>query len=565
MMKRILHTILILIFFCTQVRAQIPTLTWAKNIGSVGSDWSQSLTLDVSGNICSTGIFQGNVDFDPGPGTYTLGSLGSYDTYISKLDANGNFIWARSVGGNSGTIYGLSIDTDVLGNIYLSGGFTGTVDLDPGPASFTAASLGLYDIFILKLDVNGNFLWAKQIGSSNQDMGLSIAIDGAGNVCVSGYYYGLADFDPGAATYNLPCTGAQDLYILKLDTGGNFMWVATMGGTGSDVNDAHALTIDGKDNIYATGYFVGTIDFDPGPGTYTLSSTSKQLYVLRLGPSGNFKWVKAASTPTTSGASNMGLAINVDVSGNVLTTGLFGPGVDFDPGPGVNSLGTGGMFVWKLDSLGNFAWAKEFTGTLSHEPYSITTDVTGNVYFSGYFTGTNDFDPGPGTYSYTSSGNKDMFIVKLDVLGNLTWALPFGASSFDAAYDVVTDVSNNLYVTGYFSSVVDFDPGPGTFTMTAGSSNIFVMKLAQSPLMINEITDQGLISIYPNPAAETINICSRSKINSVKVFSVDGKVVLEKVVKDVSAVINISELKAGIYFVEVNAQGESHRTKVVKE
>ena len=175
--------------------------------------------------------------------------------------------------------------------------------------------------------------------------------------------------------------------------------------------------------------------------------------------------------------------ISVDGSGNVYTTGYFGVTLDFDPGSGTVNLTPNGyrdVFIQKLDSSGNFVWAKSFGGTGFDSGNSISIDGSGNVYTTGYFEGTVDFDSGSGTLNLTSNGNRDVFIQKLTSSGNLVWAKSFGGSSTDFATSISLDGSGNVYTAGSFRSIVDFDPDSGTNNLVAGSfiDAYFIQKLA---------------------------------------------------------------------------------------
>ncbi|MBL4753319.1 MAG: SBBP repeat-containing protein, partial [Flavobacteriales bacterium] len=130
-----------------------------------------------------TGFYDGTVDFDPGPSTFTMTTNGSSgDVFIQKLDANGNFIWAKSMGGTSAKL-SRSITTDASGNVYITGYFeSSVVDFDPGPGTFNLSSNGLKDVFIQKLDALGNFVWAKSMGGTSNDLSYSITTDASGNV-----------------------------------------------------------------------------------------------------------------------------------------------------------------------------------------------------------------------------------------------------------------------------------------------------------------------------------------------------------------------------------------------
>ena len=139
-----------LVFFSLFTFAQQPTFEWAKQMGGTSDDYGRSIAIDASGNVYSTGSFQGTTDFDPGAGVFNLTSAGVEDIYIQKLDANGNFIWAKQMGGSGGD-FGLSIDIDGSGNVYSTGKFEGTVDFDPGAGVFNFTSAGSSDIYTQKL------------------------------------------------------------------------------------------------------------------------------------------------------------------------------------------------------------------------------------------------------------------------------------------------------------------------------------------------------------------------------------------------------------------------------
>ena len=463
--------------FFSFLNAQNVNLVWAKNMGSASFDQGSSVAVDASGNVYTTGYFQGTADFDPGPGTYNLTSAGLEDIFISKLDASGNFVWAKSIGGASYD-NGYSIAIDASGNVYTTGYYYDTVDFDPGAGTYNLTSPHVKDIFVSKLDASGNFVWAKNMGGDSDAVGYSIAVDISGNVYTTGHFQGTADFDPGAGTYNLTSTGQKDIFVSKLDASGNFVWAKDLGGSSNE--NGHSVTVDASGNVYTTGYFQGTADFDPGAGTYNLTSAGgDDIFVSKLDASGNFVWAK-----------NMGGAfyddawsVAVDASGNVYTTGYFRDIADFDPGPGTYNLTSAGqkdIFVSKLDASGNFVWAKNMGGVSSDVGYSIAVDASGNVYTTGGFWGTADFDPGAATYNLTSSVQDDIFVSKLDASGNFVWAKNMADSSDAVGYSIALDASGNVYTTGAFNGTSDFDPGPGTYNLTsAGSYDIFVVKLNQ--------------------------------------------------------------------------------------
>jgi hypothetical protein len=139
-----------------------------------------------------------------------------------------NLNWVKGIG-STGLDQGRTVASDAAGNMYLTGNFSATVDFDPGAGIFNLTAFGQYDGFVLKLDPLGNFMWAKQFGGVNEEFSENIAVDNTGNVIIGGHYIGTADFNPGPSTFNLTSNGSEDIFILKLDPSGSFLWAKSIG------------------------------------------------------------------------------------------------------------------------------------------------------------------------------------------------------------------------------------------------------------------------------------------------------------------------------------------------
>ncbi|HYV93475.1 MAG TPA: SBBP repeat-containing protein [Chitinophagales bacterium] len=522
--KRYFSIILLSLFFSVyeKANAQAPDWLWAKAMGGIDYDYGYSTALDPagSGDVYTTGRFAGTVDFDPGAGVFNLTSPGGYDIFISKLDASGNFIWAKAMGG-TGECSGNSIAIDPAGNgdVYITGYFYGAVDFNPDSSgNFNLTSAGQYDIFISKLDSSGNFVWAKRIGGTSYDHPNSIALDpaGSGDVYTTGSFAGTVDFDPDSSgTFNLTSSGSYDIFISKLNDSGNFIWAKAMGGTGEGFGHFIVLDPAGSEDVYTTGSFQGTVDFDPdSSGSFNLTSAGQDdIFISKLDSSGNFVWAKAMGATSY----DAGQSIAVDVSGNVYTTGSFAGTVDFDPDSSGNfnltSAGAFDIFISKFDTSGNLVWAKAMGGTDTEKGWSIAIDPagSGDVYTTGYFSGTADFDPdSSGNFNLTFAGHDDIFISKLDSSGNFVWAKAIGGTSYDYAQSIVLDALGNVYMTGYFSSAsISF--GSTTLTNANNSGNyadIFVAKLdTELATGYNEMEnlDKSMF-LFPNPASDKITL-----------------------------------------------------------
>jgi hypothetical protein len=564
--KILLSTLFASFLLVTNLSAQQPKLEWAKQMGGTDSETGLSITTDASSNIYITGYFGGTVDFDPGSGTMNLISNGGRDIFIQKLDANGNLLWVKQMGG-SGTDEGRSVAADASGNVFTTGGFAGTVDFDPGSGTTKLTANGKYDIFVQKLDASGNFLWAKQMGGTEYERGVSNTTDASGNVYTTGYFGGTVDFDPGTGTADLTSNGLEDIFIQKLDTNGNLLWVKQIGGPGND--GIEKITTDASGNVYTTGAFGDTVDFDPGTGTKNLTSHGfNDFFIQKLDSDGNFIWVQQIGGT----GNDFGRSITTDINGNIYTIGLFSDTVDFDPGTGTSNLisnGMGDIFIQKLDAAGNFIWAKQMGGTANEYAISITTDANGNVYTAGYFGGTVDFDPGAGTLIFNSN-NYDIFIQKLDAAGNLIWAKQMGGTGFDYGYAITTDDNDNVYTTGWFQGTADFDSGSGTAILTSnGLDDTFILKLSQSATVgITENTFSENIQVYPNPTTGNFSIKFKTvqKDLSVRIMSISGQTIETRIFQDTDFVQLKLDQPKGLYLLEITKDfGNKVVFKIIKE
>jgi hypothetical protein len=540
-----------------------PNLAWAKSAGGSGDDFVYSVKVDNAGNVYSTGYFYNTVDFDPGAGISNLTQEGNGDIFVLKLDASGNFVWARSMGGSLPD-RGVDISVDNAGNVYTVGFFNDTTDFDPGVGTFNLTSAGQRDIFISKLDASGNFVWAGSIGGTNNDYANSIELDASGNLHITGGFNGMADFDPGVGSFNLTPVGNTDIFVLKLDAAGSFIWAKGMGST--TVDFANSIALDASGNVITTGRFSGTGDFDPGAGVSNLSTTGgDDVFVSKLNSNGDFVWAKNFGSLS---ASDEAYSVAIDNNGNIYTTGEFGATADFDPGAGtfnISSVSAGiDVFISKLDSSGNFVWAKSIGGPGLEAGNSIAVDASGNVYTSGSFTDSADFDPGVGIVELVSAGSSEVFISILDPSGNYIWADKIGSVSIDNGFSIATDASDNIYCAGQFNSTVDFDPGPAIFNLTASPNDFFIMKLGS--FSVGTITyDEESMVIYPNPGSGMFNLssslipCSNAKLYLMNLM---GKVMYSGTLNSQNQQLDFSDMPSGNYYLLVR-NGEKQLIKPV--
>ena len=514
-------------------------LVWAKKIGSTGSESANDIVTDASGNIYITGEYSGTVDFDPNAGIVNLtSSSSSRDVFIAKYDANGNILWAKSMGGANVDI-GQELALDASNNLYVAGTYSGTVDFDPSASTRTLTVFGgSGDLFVGKYDSNGNYLWAWGLGGNGSETATGIKYNSTNNfVYLTGTFTGTnTSITPNYAGGTFNSAGGSDCFITRLDasTGTGSLTRGVFGGTGfENTND---LEIDSNGNIFIAGDFGSTIDVNIFAGVNNLAPTGfTDGFILKYNTALTLSYAKQFDHPNNTGSvySN---SLKLDGINNIYIGGYLNDVTDFDPDAVTTFTYTTpdwydyDCFVAKLDPNGNFVWAKKWGGTdfsaMSEEVTSITLDPSGNIYTCGTFGGSTgaacDFNPDAGTNNVIAvTGGVDAFIHKLGctlpstvtTTSNVT-PICIGTSTTKTISISSTIESGVTYSWGFLGSAgVSFSPNTGTNTSisyTATSSFSIVVTATNAcgttTTMVQSITPYALPSLtittdYPSVCA----------------------------------------------------------------
>ncbi len=441
---------------------------WSQGFGDVDDEGGYDIAVDSAGNVLVTGFFEGPVDFGGG----SITSAGSFDIFVAKFDSAGTHVWSQGFGG-VGLDNGFAIGTDGAGNVLVTGDFSGTVDFGGGPIT----SAGAGDIFIAKFDAAGSHLWSQGFGgtSSLGDFGSGIAVDGAGNVVVTGSFRGTVDFGGGPIT----TAGSGDIFVAKFDSAGTHIWSQGFGDVQYDFGGG--IAVDGAGNVLVTGTFRDTVDF--GGGLIT-SAGLNDIFVAKFDAGGAHLW----SQRFGESGGDSGLGIAADGTGNVLVTGAFRGTVDFGGGP-LTSTGVSDIFVAKFDPGGAHLWSQGFGESQNDWSRGIAADRTGNVLLTGSFQGTVDFGGGP----ITSEPTSDIFVAKFDPAGGHLWSQGFGGNFVDRGSGIAVDAAGDVHVTGQFWNTVDFGGGPIT---SAGVIDMFIAKFELAALpCAQDVNGDGTINV----------------------------------------------------------------------
>lgn len=563
--------IILYFLFVLSVKWNAQNVIWAKSFGGYTNDSGNAFALDGNGNIYTIGTFQGTADFDPNAASiYTLSSNGLNDVFVTKLDASGNFLWARSFGGVAQD-EASSITLDSFGNIYLTGFFNGIVDFDPGTNSLLYASLGGKDVYVLKLDANGNFLWANQLGANGDDLGNAVSIDASGDLIVAGSFQSLVDFDPSGLVDTLTSSGQSDIFVAKYHPNGNYVWAKKMGGSSDDL--VTSMCIDAGSNIFTCGNFSGMADFDPSPFSYTLNSSNNDAFVAKLSAQGNFYWAKQIKNAgTSSGLIN---SVDTDMSGNLYAGGTFKGTCDFNPTTTSFTLSSAGssddIFILKLDPFGSFTWVKQIGSSASETANGIDVDATGNIYAIGSFLGNVDFDPSSSNHllNSTSISKTDAYMLKLNSTGIFVWAVAIGSSENDVGNKIKVDAQGNVHSMGIFQSNADVDPSAGILYITSnGAYDVFIHKMNQTPLtsgtsLKENKNSYSLFSVFPNPTHDVLSVYSSLSVQKMNLYNMNGELIK---IEENSNQLKLQGLESGLYFLIVYFENKQFACKkIIKE
>ncbi len=552
-------------FFCLFGSLHAQQFTWAKNMGSPDSDTNtydaaSTVVLDAAGNIYTAGIFRNTADFDPGPGTFHL-TAANTEIFISKFTADGSFVWAIKLGGPGADVASKMV-IDSEDNLIVTGYFTGTADFDPGTGVQNLTS-DLTDAYIAKFTSDGNLIWAKKIGGTGYTWGHDLTVSET-YIVITGTFNGTADFDPGLSMFNLSASGAINGFILKLTIDGNYTWAKRIGG--SSESSVTGVSMDQAGNVYVSGSFDQNVDMDPSAASFTLFSSGNQdIFFAKYDEAGNFIWTRRI------GGSGLDYPSGFyqDDLGNIFSTGQYSGNVDFDPGINVSQLSSmaTGIFVVKFDLNGDFIFAKGMNSSNTFATgNALTLDSAGNIFTTGRFMGTTDFNPGIDEYSLTSYGGSDIFISKLNTLGEFLWTQQIGSpiNASEIGNDIIHDGNGNIIVVGTFQGTADFDAGTEIFPLTSyGGSDIFMYKATDGTLGVDAQVSNFELIMYPNPTNEYVIVNSPVNEAELTIFDIMGKKIHQTITTTADTKINTSEYATGVYLVQLKSNGTMNHKKLI--
>lgn len=572
-MKKTVNLILALLIGTAGIAQQyFETSTFGDN----AIDNTQDHAKDSEGNIYTVGLYLGTITVG---GVSITWEGGNADAYLTKHSSDGTPLWVKGFGGFMDDV-ATAVTVDADDNIYLTGYFMGagpnSFDADPGPDEFLLmqqSPIASRDCFIIKLDSNADFVWAKQVsnpfgGGANEDSS-SIQVDSDGNVYVGGTF-ALADFNPDPTIsleiFSADDGGSPDPFLLKLDNDGEFVDVKTFDAP-SGFAKIESMDLDETGNLYLSGRFQNEVlDLDPNAGTEEFATNGGfDHFMVKLDTDLNYVWGQ------TFGAEGIDLNefIKVLPSG-VYVGGMIFNGADLDPGTGVSTVSTTNdydAFFSVFDTDGTYQ-SSYVVGGDSTQNIEIMHDMVegpnGNLFAVGTFLATADFDNGTGTAESTSNGNTDNFLVELGTDLSYVNHWTIGGSGPEEQPQIEFNDANEVLTVGTFSSnAIDFNPFEGEdIQNTAGGRDVYFSRYSLDAIAGVEENLFNDVTLFPNPATNRIQLSDRNKVvKEYEIYSILGS---RLAYGAAASSIDLSALSSGIYMIKLIGDQVSVTRKIIK-
>lgn len=555
---------------------------------------------------------------------YSLAILAGSLFLSAAVNAQEQFIWARSAGADMGWEEAAGIARDNSGNIYVAGTFQGRIAF----GSTNVLSSGASDVIVAKYNPAGTLQWARKIGQGTtfggDEKAKAIAVNGAGNAI-----YVLASYTNNTDSLNFltngsvkvaPSSGAEDLFVARLDANGAVTWARKIGGSG--VEDGGAI------GVFSNGDFIvsGTYNVDVTIDTdYYVSNGNSDVFVVKYNNDGSQAW----SFTTGNGLNTISVAdLKIRSNGDFYLGGEFRGSADFDTitlnsngendaflakydstGNLISAINMGGVandgitklfidnfnqlyaagyytgsgvtigsttlptdtlsdvFIIKYDNTDNELFVKTANGNGQNNPYGLYVAGTGTnkrIYLSGTFENVIDFGISTATNNpeqRASLGQKDIFIAYYDSLGNVISSARAGGLNSETNAGIVADNSNNMYIFGAYRAQAGFAP----FSLTVvGGSDLYIARYGVNTTGIIEAANNKIMQIYPNPSNGLINLTfSEAAEYQVKIFDVRGVCVVNETVTTPKYQLDLSHLSNGVYFLNATGADKNFQQKLV--
>jgi len=548
-MKKIKNIFLLILFFIPVV-LQAQLWQWANGGGGNNSDQGVHICNDSAGNLYVGGSSQFPVSYF---NTDTISINGFNDFFIIKYDANGNEIWIKHFGGpyyslmniKSEGIVSLVFDP-VSSSLYASGHFIDSCNFGITTLFGTNSQL-----FLSKFDLNGNCLWATEVGNLGYGEGARLTTDTNGYIYIAGGISNPATFD----SISLPRGG----FLAKYDTNGNVIWAKNICNVDTQFGESKYRMHQIK-YINNSLFIVGLISDSLTIDTITFNNLNYRSSILSCWDlTGNIKWAEQFGGPSQQNISS----ISTDNFGNIYCTGSFKGMYGVFGADSIQSTDSITGYIVKFDSTQSKIWTKQINVSQNFTCFNSFSCGDGTFYLTGYFSGLAEF----GSYKVSSQTAEDIFVARYNSNGDCLGIRNTGSGW---GYDVISDINGNAYLTGRFKNTINFD----AFSLTSyGTMDMFIAKINQfTGIGELERSSNHTLKIYANPNAGKCNITIPDEFKNenkllLSIYDIHGRIIQQKSLLINTTTINV-DLEAfakGIYSVNLSNGKKTYSGKIVLE
>jgi hypothetical protein len=585
---------------------------WVSTIDGEQLIHIRDMELSPAGNLYVIGDFMDTARFKGTSSFNTHVSNGVFDVFIAKYDTTGQILWSKTFGGPAPD-WGYNLAVDQNENVIVCGSFLISTDFDPS-ASGTASLntiMGSPDIFLAKYDLNGDYIWAKNAGSSAMDEGLSVDVNRVGDIFLTGYTGDSSAFD----SIGVSTRGANDIFLAKYNSQGTALWAESFGGPAPDKGTA--LKLSGNQILLGASYQAMAFMDNSASAPNHFSAGAEDMILAAYDTSGTHQWSKSFGGPLGDQINSL----TTDFAGNIYLSGFFTDTADFAGGfgtAGIRGNGMSDIFMAKYYPDGKYIWAQAF-GSANEDEGKYLYPTADKIYLTGFFQDTVDFNPSHlDTNNLIASTNGSVFLAKYDACLNNhsfdTTSICVGDSvqynskysfntsgiyhlrmldsiacdtlitviveSYDSINTQLTTNDPSITVNDSTSIYQWYDCSADTiisgenaqnFTATVNGTYAAIITDSLSgcsdttncvnivSVGIREPIDPALrLKIFPNPTSGKLFIESEEE-HTFRIHNQLGKVVMEGKLKKGSQTFNIHKLSPGVYFFITNNQSTIHK------
>ncbi len=551
-------------------------LIWGKSIGGLDDTKAYSVVTDDAGNIYCAGVFEGTCDFDPDTANVynvTSASLYSGDTFLLKLNSQGEFVWVKTWKSNNSFSVSPTVSFDIYNEIVITNTAVAGIDFDPGPGTITMFSImsNNGNAFVLNLDTSGQFKWVKVFSAST--VSTMHNIDPFGNILLSGTFSGQnMDIDPGPDSVMIYKTGSKAGYFAKLNQNGQFISGGVL--AASIACNTNYILPGGANEFYISGNFSDTLDIDPSPGYFPLiDQNGPDLFLIKYN---NCGYTNPIQVLTSCGP----LTYNGQV---IATSGIYYQ--TFPDIAGCDSTVILDMTIYNVPSpeitgdtivCGNGSTILGLSNLYSIYEWS-TGEITSSIIVSS-----------PGSYQITVTDQNGCLgfdsVTVLQVANPVLSITAASSTIFCQGDSVMLSASPVLasyqwyrrnYAIPGATSMNYVAKNSGGYkciaknaALCSDTSNIIIVLVPCIPIgpnhnrtILNSEFESLPLQIFPNPGSGLFTVESAS--GQLQVFNSIGSLILSSELFDGVNTFDISKFSDGIYFVTIKTGESVHSQKVI--